>query len=1029
VDPGDCRVWVERVDLDAGPGARDVRLARVWDGRAWAWADDARVVEGRLFRPGRTAAPWVAGASYEGQRYELDATGMVVARLGPEGRTEIERDGGRFVGMRRGPSWVRLDADRSGAASSDGGRARYTGEERRPDGVTDGDGVRSTYTYDAEGALASVSWPDGARVSVGPGSVTGTPGTWRCRRSGDRAALDTPEGTWEWREEGDGITLVDPARASWRTRVAAGRVMGWSAPGRAEVRLRRDPEGRVVELVDADRQTWSLGWDRGRLVSLGGTGGRVWRFQRDGEGRLTALTDPAGRITRRALDEQGRVRSVSLGAGTSPRSWDAAGRLEAEGGATLGFRLRRDARGRVTELLDPADRAWHFVRDAAGRVTELRDPAGASWSFRWDRIGRVLGVTDPRGRRVEVERRTDGRITTVLVDGRQRWELARGAAGRITGLREALGRRWGWTRDPLGRVVGVVRGDGGWLAVDRDDAGEIVTVGEIRVDRDAVGRPTGLRRTGSALGWERDLSGAVRRIVGNGIAIELERDTSGRLRAVRVGSEAWTLSRDAAGRVVAVEGPGAVRIGRDGAGRVERLEREGRLLRVDRDLRGLPTRVRTEDAEWVFRRDIVGRLLGVVAPGGLTFGVDRDASGRPTLLRFADGWLARLIHEPTGVQLRLQDGDGSPAGVAGWSADPTGEPARRLADADWTLHRDPNGTLAVAESAAGAWSLSPDLIEGPGFRLELGADGRPARAVLPPEAPPAWDTRGELLYRVGTAGELVAVGTNELVHDFAGRLRAWGPHLVERDALGRLTRVGGVEVEGWAGLLRTGDEVRATIPGLGQARRGGGLLYDPWGTPLAAVHLGPVSVAPTGLPLTAAVAEVGAGDRYQGSGGWPLLDRLDAVDPVSGQVVGPQWRWPWDPFPWEVRPGPDPWPDPDAAGPSAWWDPSRFAPEGPDALAVLVAFGEVPAGGPGLRPPPGLPWLPAGLTSDPPAPVPGDALGLDEVPLVEWLWARLHADPGGIGPGEPARRLLGDELRAEVELLPGVLPGLPEDLR
>ena len=83
------------VDLDAGPYARDVRLARTWDGDDWRWADDWRVRDGRALRPGRRPVP----LSDLAEELEVDARGLVVARVLDGRRLVVTRDAdGRFRG-------------------------------------------------------------------------------------------------------------------------------------------------------------------------------------------------------------------------------------------------------------------------------------------------------------------------------------------------------------------------------------------------------------------------------------------------------------------------------------------------------------------------------------------------------------------------------------------------------------------------------------------------------------------------------------------------------------------------------------------------------------------------------------------------------------------------------------------------------------------------------------------------------------------------------------------------------------------
>lgn len=75
-DPATCAVEVAQVDLDGGPGFRDVRLARAYVGGRWEWLDDWRVADGVLSRPGRAPRPV---AAFRGT-LRTDAAGWVTHR-------------------------------------------------------------------------------------------------------------------------------------------------------------------------------------------------------------------------------------------------------------------------------------------------------------------------------------------------------------------------------------------------------------------------------------------------------------------------------------------------------------------------------------------------------------------------------------------------------------------------------------------------------------------------------------------------------------------------------------------------------------------------------------------------------------------------------------------------------------------------------------------------------------------------------------------------------------------------------------
>ena len=994
-DPVDCALRVAHVDLDGGAEHHDLQVGRVWQDGAWGFVG----VEG------------------------MAAADVGLLRIG---------DADAWIEVRGGGDELR-------GTNQDGVEVRWRWEGGRLLGYTDPGGVRTTYTYGADGALLSLSWPDGSGVQLAPGRITGSFGAWSCRREGARTTVTDPGGgTWRTEAIGEETVLIDPTGAAWRTHASRGRLAGWTEAGGSVVRLGRGQDGRLTTvLVDADR--WSL--PTGTAGVLAGPGGARWTIERDARGALVRLADAVGRSLVVERDGAGRLRNVWWGGASRTVVRDRLGRVVSEGlPGSLRVEATRDARGRVARIADPSGATWTITRDAGGAVVGLGDPVGGAWLITRDRVGQVIAITDPRAGGIRVERRADGRITRVDLGGGGRWELLRGGDGLVSALRDPSGHRTGWLRDALGRITGVLRPDGSQVSVLRDGKGEVIGVGGLRIDRDGRGRPRAMRRAdGGEITWAWDAAGRIGGVIGPGVGIGVDRGADGAIGTVRIrGTDAWTLARDGAGRVVGVSGPGGVRLRRDGGGRIIEVAwetTEGPALKIDRDLRGLVARVRVGGDEWKLRRDAVGRLVGVSAGAGVDLGVDRDAAGRPTVVRFASGWLARYVYEANVTTVRLQDGEGSGAGMVAWARDEVGRLARRTAEADWVFRRDPLGTLAAAESALGAWSRAPDRVEGPaGYEAHLTPAGRPASVVVGEDGPGPYGLPDRTVtYTLGPSGEVTGVAGAaarvSLVYDGLGRLTGLGGQAIRRDALGGILAVGTLRLLGYDGLLRVGDEVRVSVPGIAWAGRGGGLLLDDALIPVLSRVQGPVGVAPTGRSTGGAGGETGAGDRFEVAGGGPLLGRLDTIDPYTGQHLGPGWEWPWAGDAWEVQPGPAGWAEPDGHTES-WWDPAPWLPHFPDPVRLLVDAGELPAGGTVGVDPPGLPWMPASFAPALPALVPDpNQVELDDDPLVELIWRHAHAPVRPLEAGDVARAVFGAELAAEIGVAPGLDPELPGPLR
>lgn len=1032
-DARTCVVQVAHTDLDAGPENRDLRLRRVWTGSAWAWADDWSVVNGIVRRPGQ------ADIAVDALRatLEVDPLGNVIARTVGVRRVEILREGGNFTGMQVGKTAIHVTGE--DGRTSDDRSVRYSYTEGQLSAFTAEDGVRTLYEY-AAGRLSTVIWADGGVMRVDAGVLNVPGGAWRCIESGDRTDILAPGSLgWSVRWRDDGAAVIDPSGAVTQSLTEGGRLAGWRDARSGAARIGRNGRGNVTELSDGSGGSWAVEWDDARMTALRSADGARWGIAYNDRGQIARVTDPVGRPVDYAFDDEGRLLSRRQSGGLLALARDAVGRI-----VTLrlpGFgevRVARDANGRVSGVTDAAGGVWVVSRDPMGRISGVGDPDGARWELRRDRLGGVSSVRDPVGRAVSWLRRDDGRATRVSV-GSGDWQLLRDSKGMLTGLRDPMGRLTGWSRDPLGRVTAVQRADRSMVRIDRDPAGDVRAVAEAIVRRDWVGRPLGVDTGAGVISWDRDLVGRVVGVSSLGLDLALERAGDGQVRGVRVrDADRVELRRDDAGRVVTAAGGATVQLDRDAGGRITTYRRNEHVMRIQRDPRGLVARLTVGDSVWAIGRDAAGRIMRVEAPDDVSLGVARDLAGRPALVRFADAAFARISRGEGAVDVIVEDTHGVAQGRAGWTEDASGRVDGVVTDAVWSLRRDPLGTLVTAESPAGFWSVGPDGMEGPyGATLAWDTRGRPLRGVAPTEGPPLWGVAsGPVAYVTDQDGVIMEIagsaGSARLRHDGVGRLTGWtapdGDHAVVRDAFGRLAGVAGVAVEGWDVLLSVADSVRAVVTGAGVGRPGGGLLVDPRGTPLLALHGGAVRSSPSGLPFDAVGGEAGAAGRFQPMFGGPLLGLTDAIDPFSGQTTGGRLSWPWSGRRWEALPEGSPWADPDSSS-DVWWDDAPWRSEAPWAspLDLLIARGELPDGGPRMDRSPGLPWLPASFGAAPPSPI-RDAFFLDEEPIVAWVIG--HAVAGtAASPPELASLLIGREIAAEIVTPPELLPELPPELR
>ncbi len=987
-------------------------LVREWDGARW-------VYDGDLGLPPRATSP------------ALDV-GHLLTSFVLDGRlTTVLRDGTTFTGLGRDTARIERVASRPALDEkghpvgvddrwlTPGGTATLRWAGGALTSATTAHG-KTIYTY-ATGGLSGIQTADGTGATLGPGRITTGASDWRCTRTGDTTVVEVDGARWQVTGSRRGPRseerVIDPGGGITRTEWVDGVLAGWTDVAGRTTTLRWD-EGHLTGVHDAERD-WTLAWHGEALASIGGADSASLGYDAagnlaqsaDGDGALTPWNGSHGLVTdwgpsseRRSLTRDGTGAVTAINDG---------GRIS----------IARDSTGRIVGVTNPAGGQWRLARDDTGRVTDVVNPAGAHWRLSWDSVGRPAALTDPTLRETRWDRDETGLVSYRVND--EAWVFGRDALRRVRTVEDPWGRRWQVAHDALGRVTELVRPDLSTFRMTRDKAGDLVAVDDFTLTRDGVGRPTAWSRGHASGTWRWSAAGWTS-VQGPGITFSLTRDAAGRVSGVALDSgEAWTLDRDEVGRVTSVNGPGAVQIARDSAGRVSGLAGPAGTMRVQRDGRGLVTRIDVGDRWWVYKRDAAGRVLTLEAPAGVRLGIDRDDAGRPLLARFEDGSLAKYAWDASGVGILLQDAGDALAAVSGWTTDGLGRVTRLRGEIPTLLQRDPLGVLTVQEGAQ-VWSSAPDGVEGPdGASLTWDGTGRPFHGQIPVGAPPLWGVGDvQVSWVTETDGTLRAVvgqrGTVTLAHDALGRLVSWTQEapatgaagaqqtLIARDALGRLVSVGGLEALGWEGLMAWAGSPRASVADVGESRPGGGVVVDARGVPLLTAPGGLVGLAPSGLPLTAATGDVGVGGRFQPLVGGPLLGLDDAIDPLAGQATAAPWPIPGRERGWEAPAGSDPWPDPDSAA-HPDWDPAPWASDSPfaDPLALLVAVGVLPDGGPRAAHAPGLPWLPASASAHLSAPVRDpDAVDLHLDPVDAWVIAHARAPVQPPAPGDLAAFLL-----------------------
>lgn len=586
-------------------------------------------------------------------RLEWDQLGNLSGLVNPEG-AEIRYDYDGLCRLRSlvdptGGAWLRdYDPEGNLVALTDpvGNRqSRRIDEVGRTTEEDDGAGGVTRYVYDLAGRVVRTTDPSGA-VSTIDYDLVGRPVAFTDANGGTTRYAYSPAGRV--------VSIASPL--GHRTTYEydrAGRVVAEVDPNGGRRLLERDAEGRVTRTVSPSGLAAEFGYDDlDREVEVRDPSGGVTRFGHDAVGRMTQVADPTGAVSRFAHDHAGQLieavdplgaatrfdyspggflaRAVDPAGGQQLYEYDAAGRMLAFTDQ-LGTRttMQLDPAGRLLSRTDGSGGEVRFWRDGAARVTGWGSAQEPEVLLELDPVGRVVRAAEPQ------------RTTTFEWDG----------LGHLVG-QEVDGQALVWRYDADGRRSALTYPNGEATSYSYDSASRLIgldhpSVGGVRIERDADGRPVMLEGNGLSRHWEYEAGRLVtlqERRDGITAAVRYEHDPAGRVVAQTTESSErrfafdaagqlsemvgpdghWSWSYDGSGCRVAERSPGGDRVfGYDAAHQLTSIDGIGG--RVDLAYDGAGRRVsesRPGGGEVTYQWDNLGRLTEVVRRG--------DGDGRST---------------------------------------------------------------------------------------------------------------------------------------------------------------------------------------------------------------------------------------------------------------------------------------------------------------------------------------------------------------------------------------------------------------
>lgn len=342
--------------------------------------------------------------------------------------------------------------------------------------ITDGLGHSTIYTFDANGNRLTEKK---TRTVDGGGEDLVT--TWAYDPNGRLLTVTYPDGAIE-RNEYDGAgqqtKKIDPLGHVTRYEYdAAGHLLRTIHPDTTVESITYDENGRLQTKTDRDGRTTTLGYDAagrpnrttfgdgsfkavvydfaGHVTSTANERGATTLTEYDGGGRVSRITDALGHSTTFTYDGAGnKLTATDANGHTTTHEYDALNRETKEIYADGTFRqLVYDADGRKIQEIDPAGAVTSFESDCAGRLTKVTDNAGGVTTYGYDEVGNRISQTDAESHTTTFAYDKRGRLVTKTLPLGQQTTMVYDLDGKISSSRDANGVTTTFTYDVEDRLT------------------------------------------------------------------------------------------------------------------------------------------------------------------------------------------------------------------------------------------------------------------------------------------------------------------------------------------------------------------------------------------------------------------------------------------------------------------------------------------------------------------------------------------------------------------------------------------------
>lgn len=307
--------------------------------------------------------------------------------------------------------------------------------------MTGPDDSISSYGYDSRGNLSSFRDPLGQELTftynptfdqlLSVRDARGNVTRYSYDQQGNLLGITYPDGHSEnlsYDAEGNLVVGVNRRNQTVQyTYNSLGLVTRKQFPDGTAAELTYDARGNLLTAVDSNSSV-SFSYDSSdRLTRVSYGPGRFVEYTYDSSNRRTRMVDGSGFAVNYAYDAQGRLERLTDGAGATivQYTYDDRGRVTREDNGNHTFStFTYDAAGQLTHLVNYAadgttvNSRFDYTYDAAGNRTSVTTLQGTT-TFGYDFTGQLTSVTLPDGRAIEYRYDAAGNRIAVTDNGVQ----------------------------------------------------------------------------------------------------------------------------------------------------------------------------------------------------------------------------------------------------------------------------------------------------------------------------------------------------------------------------------------------------------------------------------------------------------------------------------------------------------------------------------------------------------------------------------------------------------------------------------